>query len=203
MTNLTKDQVRDLVGTFRTPCGVFFVNPSVINLDLAQCQQGLTRPRLAGTTAGVESLGFDQPTFPGQVFFNVAPQREHGAKLSHLPMKLNWDASIIKNIPITERVRFQLRAELFNVLNRANFAFTAANAQFVQANINATTFDDCWELPAGRPPRGAVRGQIETVVAAREEGCCQQHLKAQLQRGCAYFFGSNILDASGFTFLSG
>jgi hypothetical protein len=28
-------------------------------------------------------------------------------------MKLNWDASIIKNIPITERVRFQMRAEFF------------------------------------------------------------------------------------------
>jgi hypothetical protein len=31
----------------------------------------------------------------------------------HLPMKLDWDASIIKNIPITERVRFQMRAEFF------------------------------------------------------------------------------------------
>jgi hypothetical protein len=156
MTNLTKDQVRDLVGTFRTPCGVFFINPSVINLDLAQCNQGLTRPRLAGTTAGVAALGFDQPTFPGQVFFNVAPGQRGNMEPNflHLPMKLNWDASIIKNIPITERVRFQLRAELFNVLNRANFAFTAANAQFVQANINATTFGRLLGTsPAGSPAR--------------------------------------------------
>lgn len=156
MTNLTKDQVRDLVGTFRTPCGVFFINPSVINLDLAQCQLGLTRPRLAGTTAGVASLGFDQPTFPGQVFFNVAPGQRGNMEPNflHLPMKLNWDASIIKNIPITERVRFQIRGELFNVLNRANFAFTAANAQFVQANINATTFGRLLGTsPAGSPAR--------------------------------------------------
>jgi hypothetical protein len=156
MTNLTKAQVRDLVGTFRTPCGVFFINPSVINLDLAQCQQGLTRPRLAGTTAGVAALGFDQATFPGQVFFNVAPGQRGNMEPNflHLPMKLNWDASIIKNIPITERVRFQLRAELFNVLNRANFAFTAANAQFVQANINATTFGRLLGTsPAGSPAR--------------------------------------------------
>ena len=72
----------------------------------------------------------------------------------HLPMKLNWDASIIKNIPITERVRFQLRAEFFNVLNRVNFAFTAANAQFTQANINATTFGRLLGTsPVGSPAR--------------------------------------------------
>lgn len=156
MTNLTKDQVRGLVGTFRTPCGVFFINPSVINLDLAQCQLGLTRPRLAGTTAGVAALGFDQPQFPGQVFFNVAPGQRGNMEPNflHLPMKLNWDASIIKNIPITERVRFQLRAEFFNVLNRSNFAFTAANAQFVQANINATTFGRLLGTsPVGSPAR--------------------------------------------------
>ena len=156
MTNLTKDQVRDLVGTFRTPCGVFFINPSVINLDLVQCQMGLTRPRLAGTTAGVAALGFDQPTFPGQVFFNVAPGQRGNMEPNflHLPWRYNWDASIIKNIPITERVRFQMRAEFFNVLNRANFAFTAVNAQFVQANINSTTFGRLLGTsPVGSPAR--------------------------------------------------
>jgi hypothetical protein len=72
----------------------------------------------------------------------------------HLPWKFNWDASIIKNIPITEKVRFQMRAEFFNVLNRANFAFTAANAQFTQANINATTFGRLLGTsPAGSPAR--------------------------------------------------
>src|SRR5262249_58833145 len=58
-TNLTKDQVKALVGKFRTPCGVFFINPSVINLDLAQCQLGLTPPRLAGTAPGVAAVDGD------------------------------------------------------------------------------------------------------------------------------------------------
>ena len=53
------------------------------------------------------------------------------------PTYLNWDASIIKNIPITERVRFQIRGEAFNVLNRSNFAYTG---QFTQMNINSSTF---------------------------------------------------------------
>ena len=136
-TNLTPKQVRDLVGTFKTPCGVYFINPSVINLDLAQCNQGLVRPRLAGTTAGVAALGFDQPTFPGQVFFNVAPGQRGNMPINflHGPWFFNWDASIIKNIRITEKYKFQLRAEAFNVLNQARFTLPG---QF--ANINSSTF---------------------------------------------------------------
>jgi hypothetical protein len=32
------------------------------------------------------------------------------------------DVSVIKNIPITERFKLQLRAEMFNVFNRINLA---------------------------------------------------------------------------------
>jgi hypothetical protein len=136
-TNLTAQQVRDLVGTFKTPCGVYFINPSVINLDMAQCALGLVRPRLAGTTAGVAALGFDQPTFPGQVFFNVAPGQRGNMPINflHGPWFFNWDASIIKNIPITEKYKLQLRVEAFNMLNQARFSLPG---QF--ANINSTTF---------------------------------------------------------------
>ena len=136
-TNLTPGQVRALVGTFKTPCGVYFINPSVINLDLAQCQLGLVRPRLAGTTAGVAALGFDQPTFPGQVFFNVAPGQRGNMPINflHGPWYLNWDASLIKNIRLTEKTKLQLRAEAFNVLNQARFSLPG---QF--ANINSSTF---------------------------------------------------------------
>ena len=138
-TNLTKDQVKALIGTFRTPCGIFGIDPAVINLDLAQCQNGLIRPRQPGTTAGVAALGFGQGTFPGQVFFNVPPGQTGTMERNFIsgPTFLNWDASIIKNIPITERVRFQIRGEAFNVLNRSNFAYTG---QFTQMNINSSTF---------------------------------------------------------------
>jgi Carboxypeptidase regulatory-like domain len=136
-TSLTASQVRALVGTFKTPCGVYFINPSVINLDLAQCQAGLVRPRLAGTTAGVAALGFDQPTFPGQVFFDVAPGQRGNMPINflHGPWYFNWDASIIKKIRITEKTSLQLRAESFNTLNQARFALPG---QF--NNINSSTF---------------------------------------------------------------
>jgi hypothetical protein len=141
-TNLTPKQVRDLVGTFKTPCGVYYINPSVINLDMSQCALGLVRPRLAGTTAGVAALGFDQPTFPGQVFFNVAPGQRGNMPVNflHMPWFFNWDASIIKNIRITEKTRLQLRAEAFNVLNQARFINNITNAQFAGTNINSSTF---------------------------------------------------------------
>ncbi|HMH45418.1 MAG TPA: carboxypeptidase-like regulatory domain-containing protein [Pyrinomonadaceae bacterium] len=136
-TNLTANQVRDLVGVFKTPCGVYFINPSVINLDMAQCNLGLVRPRLAGTTAGVAALGFDQPTFPGQVFFNVAPGQRGNMPINflHGPWYFDWDASIIKNIRITEKTKLQLRAESFNTLNQARFQLPT---QF--NNINSSTF---------------------------------------------------------------
>ena len=126
-----------MVGTFKTPCGVYFINPSGINLDLAQCQQGLVRPRLAGTTAGVAALGFDQPTFPGQVFFNVAPGTRGNMPINflHAPWYFNWDASIIKDIHIKENMKFQMRVEGFNLLNQARFTIPG---QF--ASINSSTF---------------------------------------------------------------
>jgi|CXWL01.1.fsa_nt_gi hypothetical protein len=144
-TSLSKAEVKKLIGVFRTPCGVFMINPAVINIDLAACQNGQILPR-AGATAGQASLGF-QPisgaagsnlpqTFPGQVFFSNAPGQVGNMELNFLraPMFLNWDASIIKNIPITERIRLQIRGEAFNVLNRANFL--GGQLQ----NIASTTF---------------------------------------------------------------
>jgi len=147
-SNLSHAELRALMGVFRTNCGVFFINPSVINIDLAACANGTILPRQAGTTAGVASLGFNPingaagggnlpQTFPGQVFFNNAPGTRGNLPVNFLvgPKYFNWDASLIKNIPITERVRFQMRGEAFNVLNRVSFS---PNAQF--SSIASTTF---------------------------------------------------------------
>jgi hypothetical protein len=37
------------------------------------------------------------------------------------PGLTTWDCSLMKKIPIRERLRLQFRAEIFNALNRANF----------------------------------------------------------------------------------
>jgi hypothetical protein len=39
------------------------------------------------------------------------------------PYYHSWDFSVLKNIPVTERVRVQFRWELFNAFNQVNFNF--------------------------------------------------------------------------------
>ncbi|MEO6393966.1 MAG: carboxypeptidase-like regulatory domain-containing protein [Pyrinomonadaceae bacterium] len=132
-TSLTKDEIKNLFGVFRTKCGVYFIDPAVININLDTCG-----PRAAGTTAGTGSNLLQAP-FSGQVFFNNGPFSKGNIEGGFIngPFYFNWDASIIKNIQITERMRFQMRAEAFNVLNNTNFA---PGGQFTTLNINSSTF---------------------------------------------------------------
>ncbi|MEP6787079.1 MAG: hypothetical protein ABJB40_01515, partial [Acidobacteriota bacterium] len=121
-TNLTKAQIRNLVGIFKTDKGIFFINPKVID-----------------PVTGRAANGYGQPTFAGQVFFNVDPGQIGNGERFFLngPLYFNVDASLFKNIRISEKMRFQIRAEAFNLLNRTNFALTGA--QQLQ-NVNASTF---------------------------------------------------------------
>jgi len=138
-SNLTKNEIKDLIGIFRTPCGVFFINPSVIDINQTALANGQCS-QLTGTggTTGRGARGFGEATFPGQAFFNVPPGQTGNLERAFIngPFFMNWDASVIKNIRITERTRFQLRFEAFNVLNRANFF----SSQFGTLNINSTNF---------------------------------------------------------------
>jgi len=56
------------------------------------------------------------PSCPGTAGGNLARNKYFGPGFGDV------DLSVIKNIPITERVRVQLRAEIFNLLNRINLA---------------------------------------------------------------------------------
>jgi hypothetical protein len=133
-TNLTKDQIKDLVGVFRTPCGIYWINPAVLNIN----QQNLAAGNCGALGSGRGAEGFGQPTFAGQVFFNVQPGRTGTLERAFLngPLYFNWDASIIKNFRITEESRIQLRLEAFNVLNRTNFFV----GNFGNSDINGTNF---------------------------------------------------------------
>ena len=56
------------------------------------------------------------PACAGSTYGNIARNRYYG------PGYASVDLSVLKNIPITERVKIQLRAEMFNTLNRINLA---------------------------------------------------------------------------------
>ena len=145
-SNLTPDQIKDLVGIFRQNGKIYFINPSVIAPD------GTATGGNLGTTATA--------AFPGQVFFRAQPGQTGNLPRTFLngPRYFNWDAGLMKNISITENSRLQLRMEVFNVLNNVNFfAPTGANAASLGEdsnifNINSATFG---QITSGNayPPR--------------------------------------------------
>lgn len=104
-TSLTKDQIKKLFSVHRTANGVLFVDPSVVD-----------------PTTGRGANGFGT-SFSGQAFFNSAPGTTGNLERSFIngPSRFNMDASLIKRIPITERISFQVRAEAFNLLNNTQF----------------------------------------------------------------------------------
>jgi hypothetical protein len=136
LTSLNKEQIKKLIGIRKTPCGVFFIDPSVIDFNFATCNA----TNIVGSPAGSgrAANGFGATPFAGQVFFNNAPGQTSGLERAFIngPLFFNWDASIIKKIPIRENLQVQLRLEAFNVTNRANFLVN----QFTSLDINSANF---------------------------------------------------------------
>ncbi len=131
-SSLNADEIQDLFGVFKTPNGVFVIDPRVLFATATNTATGATmsgfdlnQPLPAGfvltSVRGANPVGTDP--FPGQVFFPNPAGSTGNLSRNFLngPVYVNWDAGLLKNIGITENTRLQLRAEVFNVLNRANF----------------------------------------------------------------------------------
>lgn len=130
LTNLTKQELKDLVGVFRTENGVFFINPTALGRDP---QTGLLLPGRDGR--GV-SGNFDQAPFAGQVFFRNAPGQTSGLERAIVngPTFYILDMSVIKRFAIGERYSFQIQGDAFNILNTTNFGVGQSQ------DINSTNF---------------------------------------------------------------
>jgi hypothetical protein len=73
----------------------------------------ISRPIVAGANLGTPN----NPNFdPNNPFGNTAHNFLYG------PGQKNMDFSVVKFIPITEKVRGEFRTEFFNLFNWANFA---------------------------------------------------------------------------------
>jgi len=105
VTDLTNAQISDLIGIFNQNGIVYYINPSVINSD------------------GRGAAAFGQPAFPNEVFFDNGPGQFGTLARSTIngPLFTQLDMSLTKSIRINERMRFQIRADAFNVLNHTNF----------------------------------------------------------------------------------
>ncbi len=116
-STLSNDQIQDLIGIYRTPEGLFWIDPAVLNTD--------------GRGANVAG----QSAFAGQVFFN--PNAGSVGSLQRYafnnPAIITWDFGVIKRTPITETVGVEFRAEFFNFLNHPEFFIG-------DRNVNSVTF---------------------------------------------------------------
>lgn len=130
VTNLTKDQLKSLVGIYRTPNGIFFLPPAVLGRN----PDGTINASAGGTGRGAN--GFGTSPFDGQVFFNNAPGTTSALERAIVngPTYYNLDLSLIKRFVVGERYKFQLQADLFNTFNTTNFV----PSQFY--DINSTNF---------------------------------------------------------------
>ncbi len=146
-SNLTDSEIKALVGVFRTPNGVFLINPRSLFATATATGQptisgfDLTQPLPAGyiisSIRGASAYG--SAPFAGQVFFPLEPGQVGNLSRAFIngPIFVNWDASMIKNVAITETTRVQLRMEVFNVLNTTNF-FIGENSGIF--NVTGTNF---------------------------------------------------------------
>jgi hypothetical protein len=114
------------VGLFKTPGGIFFVNPNLLDLTRDASGKVTTSKLKAGlmTAPAPGTLGnFPVNSLSGPSYFQL-------------------DMSVIKRIRITERVRFELKATAINILNHPAFIFpvnstgTGTNV----LNFDSTTF---------------------------------------------------------------
>jgi len=85
----------------------------------------------------------------------------------HAPGFASVDVSVIKNLPITERLKVQLRADMFNIFNRKNLAgiFGGVNESCagIPTVVNGVTRSLCGNAPGGF---GWVRDTISDSQAA-------------------------------------
>jgi hypothetical protein len=139
LTNLTAKELKALVGVFKTPCGVYFINPAVININQGNLAAGNCGTALnvgVSGNGGVASNGFGSAPFTGQVFFSNGPGQTSGLRRAVVngPWASSADISLLKNFRIAETVSFQIRGEAFNFLNAPYFA----PGQTI--DINSTSF---------------------------------------------------------------
>ena len=146
-SSLDANQIRDLVGVFRTPNGIFLINPSVLQATATNTSTGatqvidLTQPLPSGfvltSIRGASPIG--TAPFAGQVFFQNRAGSSGNLPINFIdgPIYFNWNAGMFRSFRMGERAKLQLRMEVFNVLNRANFSIGESSGIF---DVNSTSF---------------------------------------------------------------
>lgn len=117
ISSLTNEQIKDMIGVYQTPDGIYLINPSIIGPD--------------GRAVAPDGRG----PFAGQAFFNPRAGSVGSVARNSFnnPVFTNWDFSFLKVTPITERITTEFRAEFFNFNNHPVFGLD-------NQNINSAVF---------------------------------------------------------------
>lgn len=104
---VTFDQFKKFFGLFKTPAGVFFVDPSILNITTNSTGQFVS---------STLKPGFLKAPEPG-TFGNFPINSLNG------PRFFNLDLSVTKRLRVQERITLELKTTFINALNHANFVF--------------------------------------------------------------------------------
>jgi hypothetical protein len=125
LVGITFDEFKKNVGVFRTPGGVFWFNPALLDVTTSpttgRVLTSTLKPGLLGAPAPGTFGNFPMNSIDSGRFFNV-------------------DMSLIKRFPIRETVSFEIKTTFINMLNNANWTY--GNTTFDSTSfgrITATT----------------------------------------------------------------
>jgi len=107
-----------------------------------------TRPNAIGTGNDPHTLQrwFDPTPFTTPAAYTYG---NAGRNTLFGPGRWNWDMSLFKNFTIREDMRFELRAEAFNVFNHPQFGQPNANIGNAQVGVITSTVGNPRQLQLG------------------------------------------------------
>lgn len=121
LVGMSFEEFKKNVGIYRTPGGIFWFNPELLNIThnaAGRVVSSTLKSGILGQPAPGTFGNFPMNSLNSGQFFNV-------------------DASLIKRLPIGERVSLELKTTFINILNRTNFAF--GNMQFDSTSFGRIT----------------------------------------------------------------
>ena len=107
LLGMTFAEFKKNVGIFRTPGGIFWFNPAMLDITLnaaGRVVSSTLKPGLIGQPAPGTFGNFPLNSLDSGTYYNV-------------------DMSLTKRFPIGERVRLELKTTFVNLVNNANFAY--------------------------------------------------------------------------------
>ena len=111
LVGISFEEFKKNIGVFRTPTGIYFINPALLDITTNSAGQFVSstiKPGLLASPAPGSFGNFPINSLNGPRYFNI-------------------DASLVKRIAITETVKGELKTTFINILNNPNFVYNGNN----------------------------------------------------------------------------